>query len=112
LSKNLGPFILIIGLGCLAFSMFEFFTLEMWEEPKYFWLSFVGMPLIFIGFVLSGSRIQRFLLNQQRDNIRETMKVMGEGLREGLSQSNKICEKCSRRNEASANFCSHCGSAF
>jgi len=84
----------------------------MWEEPKYFWLSFVGMPLIFIGFVLSDSRIQRFLLKQQRDNIRETMKVMGEGLREGLNEPNKICEQCSSRNEASANFCSHCGSAF
>ena len=92
--------------------MFEFFALDMWEQPNYFWLGFVGIPLIFIGFVLSGSHIQRFLFNQQRDNLRETMKVMGEGLREGLRDPNKICGKCSRGNDTSANFCSHCGSAF
>jgi hypothetical protein len=92
--------------------MFEFLTLDMWENPKYFWLGFVAMPLIFIGFVLSAPRIQRFFLDRQRDNLRETMKVMGEGLREGLNVPCKNCEKCNHRNEASANYCSHCGTAL
>ncbi|NGQ94511.1 hypothetical protein G3578_04870 [Brevibacillus sp. SYP-B805] len=112
MSKNFGLFILIAGFVCLGFSMFEFLTLDMWETPKYFWLAFVALPLLFFGFVLSAPRIQRSLLNQQRDNIRETMKVMADGLREGLHATNKICEKCNHRNEASAIYCSHCGTAL
>lgn len=35
--KFIGPFVLFIGIGGLAFSMYEFLTLEFFEEPKYFW---------------------------------------------------------------------------
>jgi hypothetical protein len=112
LAKRLGPLVFTIGFVCLGVSLFEFFTLDEWETPHLFWLAFGGMPLIFIGFVLSGSSIQRFLLHQQRDHIRETMKVMGEGLREGLKETNKTCSNCSIFNETFANYCSNCGASL
>jgi hypothetical protein len=87
---------LIIGFVFIGISMFDFFTLDTSEEPKYFWMFFVALPLIFIGFVLNGPRIQKVMLEQQKDTIRETMKVMGEGLSEGINPVSKYCRNCGK----------------
>jgi hypothetical protein len=107
--KTFGVFLLLTGFGLLGFSMYDFFTLDTWEDPKYFWMGFVALPLIFIGFVLNGQRIQRAMFEQQKDNLRETMKVMGEGLREGLSPESKYCPSCGKSVKSEDKFCSSCG---
>jgi hypothetical protein len=91
--KNFGILLVLLGISLIGFAMYDFFTLDLWEEPKYFWMFFVGMPFIFIGLVLNGGRIQKAMLNQQKDNIRETMKVMGEGLNAGLKSEAAFCHE-------------------
>ncbi|MCA1029692.1 zinc ribbon domain-containing protein [Bacillus timonensis] len=112
--RLLGILLLLGGFGCLGFSIFDFFTLQGMEEPKYFWLGFVGMPMIFIGFVLNGSAIQRYMFNQQKDTLRDTMKVVGEGLREGLEpeSTSAFCTKCGHSVKRTDKFCSSCGGSL
>jgi ribosomal protein S27AE len=107
--EKLGALLFLLGLGCVGFALFEFFTVDMFEMPRYDWLPFIGIPLMFLGFVLSGARIQRFLLRQQKENIRETMKIMGEGLREGLESHKTYCPNCGNGVDTLAKFCSNCG---
>jgi hypothetical protein len=110
--KNLGVVLLIIGFVFIGIAMFDFFTLETWEEPKYFWMFFVALPLIFIGFVLNRPRIQKAMLEQQKDTIRETMKVMGEGLNAGINPVEKYCSNCGNGAPKEDKYCSKCGTAL
>ncbi|MFD2443788.1 zinc-ribbon domain-containing protein [Bacillus sp. CGMCC 1.16607] len=107
---------MLAGIGGIGFAMFDFFTLDTWEQPKYFWMFFVGAPLIFIGFVLNMGRIQRVMLDQQKDTLKETMKVMGEGFQEGLNSVEKIdgkfCSNCGKGVRKGDKFCSHCGTSL
>lgn len=52
--RTLGPVLLVIGAICLIAALVDFFTLQGFEEPKLFWLFFVALPFLFIGFVLTG----------------------------------------------------------
>jgi hypothetical protein len=104
--------LLIIGFVFIGISMFDFFNLDTSEEPKYFWMFFVALPSIFIGFVLNGPRIQRVMLDQQKDTIRETMKVLGEGLNAGINPVDKYCRNCGKGAPKEDKFCSGCGTAL
>ncbi|MHC0038101.1 zinc ribbon domain-containing protein [Pseudoneobacillus sp. C159] len=110
--QNFGVFLLLLGIGMMGFAGYDFFTLGTWEEPKYFWMFFVGGPLLFIGFVLNGARFQKTMLNQHKENIHETMKVMGEGLRAGLNAQDKFCSNCGNGASSEDKFCSKCGKSL
>ena len=53
--KTFGPLVLIVGLGFMATGMISFFSAfgSFDGFPKYFWCCFVGMPLMFIGIVMT-----------------------------------------------------------
>jgi hypothetical protein len=110
--ERLGVFLAFLGVGLMIVAGYDFFTLDLWEEPKYFWMFFVGMPLLFVGFVLNGPRLQRIMLEKQKDTIRETMKVMGEGINAGLNKVDKYCPHCGEGSAVDDNFCSKCGKAL
>jgi hypothetical protein len=109
--KFIGPLIILLGFVFLGVSLFDFLNTSGFESPKYFGLGFVGMPLIFIGFITAGPQIQRFLLRRNKESIRESMKIIGEGLREGLNVSDHYCSNCGHNLEQTANFCQKCGKA-
>ena len=46
--RTLGPIILGAGILCVVIAGVDFFTLDFFEEPKYSWLFFVGLPLLFV----------------------------------------------------------------
>lgn len=49
-----GPVILLIGTGCVTVAAAELFSgFGKFEPPRHIWLAFVGMPLMFVGSVLS-----------------------------------------------------------
>jgi len=93
--------------------------------PRWFWLGFVGLPLMFAGGVMSMfgwlgamARFQaregapvagetfNYMSGEVRDGVRDLAGAVGEGLRgEGL----KVCAKCGGRNNRDANFCQSCG---
>jgi ribosomal protein S27AE len=110
--KNVGVGLIVMGVVLTIIAGYDFFTLDMWEEPKYFWMFFVALPLIFIGLVLNGQRIQKAMFEQQKDTLRETMKVMGEGLNEGLSRKDKFCPNCGKSVSSEDKFCSECGNSL
>src|ERR1051325_3987273 len=47
-----GPIIFLLGLLCVLVATVELFTAGM-EPPRHFWLAFIGIPLMFVGGVLS-----------------------------------------------------------
>ncbi|MFY4774145.1 hypothetical protein [Metabacillus sp. RGM 3146] len=67
--KYLGPFLIFIGVAGFGFWVYDFFTAEF--APKYFWAGFVSIPIIFAGSILSMPAIQRSMLKQNGDIIRE-----------------------------------------
>lgn len=58
------------------------------------------------------TRLQKVMLEKQKDNIRETMKVMGEGLTAGLNKTDKYCPDCGAGSAIDDNYCSKCGKSL
>ncbi|WP_243299490.1 zinc ribbon domain-containing protein [Bacillus litorisediminis] len=108
--KKFGPLILIIGLAGFVIFLIDFASSDFFEEPKYFWVGFASMPVIFIGAVLSMPAIKQKYLKQNEEILREQMKIMGEAFREGFYEDNKkFCSNCGDLIEKQAKFCSICG---
>jgi len=107
--EKLGIVLVIIGIVCFGYSMFEISTGGIFEEPKYTWLPFIGIPLMFVGTVLSGPRIQKFLLRREEKNIRKAAGIIGQGLREGMQGNYAFCTNCGQIIDEKGNFCGHCG---
>ncbi|GAA0327810.1 hypothetical protein GCM10008967_17880 [Bacillus carboniphilus] len=110
--KIIGPFMIIIGLAGLGFSIFEFLTLDFHEEPKYFWMSFAAMPIIFVGFILTMPAIQRKILRENEGLIKGQSRIIGEGFKEGFVGKQKYCTNCGHSQNINAKFCSECGASF
>ncbi|MET3695850.1 hypothetical protein SAMN05877753_102621 [Bacillus oleivorans] len=104
--KKIGPLILLIGLAGFAVFLFDFVSADLLEEPKYFLVGFVSMPLIFIGAVMSMPSLQQKYLKQNEEILREQMKTMGEGFYEDRE---KFCSNCGDCIEKNAKYCSVCG---
>ncbi|NDI36543.1 zinc ribbon domain-containing protein [Chengkuizengella sediminis] len=131
--RVIGPIILFAGVISIVIAMVDFFTLEGFEQPKYFWLMFVGLPLIFVGLVISGlgygSAVARYqsreytpvvsdtfnhLSKQSSDGIRNISKAIREGAsQETDSQTKSLqCSKCGMVNEKDAKFCKNCAQSL
>ena len=124
--RTVGPIIFVIGLLCAIISAANLFTAD--GEPTLFWLGFVGLPLMFVGGVMSMFGWQAALLRyharegapvagetfnymagETREGIRDVAAAVGEGLR---GAARKTCAKCGAGNEADAKFCKACGAAI
>lgn len=110
--KFIGPFVLFIGIAGLGFSIYDFFTFNSWDGPKYFWVAFVAMPVIFVGFILTGIAYRGKLMTSNEEILRAQMKAVGQGLKEGFSDSGHYCSHCGHQLERDAKFCSECGKAL
>ncbi|WP_391201355.1 zinc-ribbon domain-containing protein [Psychrobacillus sp. L4] len=107
--KLIGPFIVLVGIAGLSFALYDFFTLDFFEMPHYSWLPFVSMPLIFVGFVLTGVAYRKKIQKLNEDILRDQMKAVGQGLKEGFSESGHFCSACGHQAERTAKYCSECG---
>ncbi|MGE7978982.1 zinc-ribbon domain-containing protein [Psychrobacillus sp. NPDC093200] len=110
--KFIGPIIMFAGICCLAIACFEFFTLEFFEEPQYFWLFFVGAPLIFFGFLLTGVGNYKKLKEINNEATREQMAAASKGWEEGQLKAEVYCSNCGHPVGKSFKFCSECGSSL
>ena len=133
--RVVGPVIALVGLTLIVVGTVDFFRAFGGDgPPKLFWCPFLGIPLLFVGVVLSGygymGQLMRYqaqemapvakdTFNYVADGTREGIKTVagaiGQGLREGgLSsgpQTMVRCHKCNALMEAEAKFCSRCGQA-
>jgi ribosomal protein L40E len=135
--RVVGPVVALAGLGFIIVDLVDFFHAfgGSGGEPKLFWCGFVGIPLLFVGAVLTSygymGKVMRYVaeetapvgkdtFNYLADGTREGIKTMagaiGGGLREGGlgggAQTMVRCHKCSALAPADAKFCSQCGHAL
>ncbi|WP_192797334.1 zinc ribbon domain-containing protein [Psychrobacillus glaciei] len=107
--KFIGPFIFLIGIAGLAFYFYDLFTSTSSEGPEYFWVGFVAMPVIFVGVILTAFAYRANITKLDEDLLRNKMRVVGQGLKEGLSDSGHYCSNCGHPSELDAKYCSECG---
>ena len=129
LFRRLGPLLLVSGVVCLIIAMVDFFTLDFFEEPKYFWLGFVGMPIIFIGSIVTyagyGQDAAKYMSREMAPVTSETFNYIAEETQEGVETVAKAvqrgkaevvqakkCPNCQTLNKVDANFCNECGASI
>ena len=107
--KIIGPTLVLAGVITSIIVFYQFATAEFHEDTNSFWLLFIAFPVIFVGFVLTAFGFHKEITQSNNDMIREQMKAVGEGIRQGLSEA-KFCMKCGASIPLDANFCPECGS--
>ncbi len=122
--RVLGPLIILVGVGCMLIAFIDFFTLGPFEEPKLFWLFFVAMPFLFIGFILSslgfGATVAKYQSREYAPVAKDTFNYLAKetksgvkevvnAVRSGGSDNGITCSGCHHDNPSNANFCNGCG---
>ena len=125
--RTIGPLILGAGVICMIISLKDFFTFDpFYEDPKYFFLGFVGMPLIAIGFSLTslgyGAKVAayqsremapvakdtfNYLANETTDSVEKIAQAAARGKSNVVEA--KQCSRCHELNKIDAKFCNECG---
>ena len=126
---RIGP--ILLGLGVLLTIIgFASFFLAFGN----FWCAFLGMPLMFVGGVMSSygfmGKMMRYQAQEMapvakdtfnymadgtKDGIRTVASALGQGLSEGglgfggATDTKVRCHKCNALTEVDAKFCSACG---
>lgn len=130
-----GPVVAMAGLGFMIVGFADFFRAFGGSgEPRLFWCLFVGMPLLFVGLVLSSygymGKVLRYTAEEMAPAGKDTFNYMAEGTREGIktvagaigqglregglggSQTMVRCHKCNALTQADTKFCGQCGQAL
>jgi ribosomal protein L40E len=113
------PGVLMIGIGLISF----FLSAGSFQEPKLFFLIFLGMPFTFVGSVLLGLGYMKSYANYAskelrpiaKDNINYiiegTKESVGSLIRETKTEKNR-CSNCGEYNDQDARFCDNCGKSL
>lgn len=124
--RILGPTILGIGILCSFIAAIDLLTLSPFEEPKYFWLFFIGFPLLAIGFYICslgfGAAIVKYqsreiapiakdTINYLANETKDGIETIAEAVQKGKSTvvEAKLCNHCKELNKIDAKFCNECG---
>lgn len=130
---------LVIGIILIAFFIGSFFDqrgqmgdnifpISRFNEPRID-LAFIGMPLIFIGFLFTSlgfagdvlryqaeevAPVSKDVINYMVDGTKDSIKTVVRSIKEGLSNddtSNQkvICVRCQTENDSDAKYCDNCG---
>lgn len=94
----IGPAILIAGLLCLIVAGISFFaSIGSFSPPRFFWLAFVGIPLLFIGSVLSMygfmGAVFRFAAGEVAPVAADSVNYMAEETKGGVETVAKAAAK-------------------
>ncbi len=124
-----GPLILLVGALFLIVGVGSFFmSFGGFGPPRYFWCVFVGMPLIFIGKVMSVAgfagavaRYQageyapvakdtfNYIADESEVGVRTLASAVGQGLRGETNQAVLQCPACGSDNDPGSKYCDQCG---
>jgi len=134
--RRLGVSLLILGGVLVVIGIVSFFlAIGGTEPPRYFWCAFVGMPIGFVGLVLSSygfmGSIMRYSAGQMAPVGKDTFNYMAHGTKEGLQPVASaigeglragsparaggvqvLCHKCNHANAPESKFCSQCGASL
>ncbi len=137
--RVLGPIILIIGILFIISGIRSFIGMDNSPSPSYigdsrpednFFHSFIGMPLVFVGVVMSmfgymgkvaryqaselapvGKDVANYMMDNTQDSVRGFAGAIGEGLSQGRTETKnqKHCLQCGNDLDEDSQFCDQCG---
>ena len=125
-----GPLVLGLGLIFLIVGMVSFFSsMGSFEPPRLFWCCFVGMPLMFVGGVMTSTGYMGAMLRYQAAEAapvgKDTFNYVAEGTKPGIrnvaqaivegvksGEKPKYCSQCGTANDSDSKFCKSCGRAL
>jgi hypothetical protein len=135
--RTIGPLVLIAGVICTIGGGISFFSAFGGDEPpRYFWLCFIGLPLMFFGFTLSQlgymGAAARYMAGEAAPVAADTVNYMAdetkgavetvaksvargivEGIEDGKTASEKrFCPHCRLPVKTDFMFCPKCGKAI
>ena len=94
--RIVGPLVFLTGLICVIIAGAELINSGM-EPPRHFWLAFVGMPLMFVGFVLSSygfmGAVARFAAAEVAPVAADSVNYMAEETKGGVETVAKAAAK-------------------
>ena len=90
--RVIGPVIFIVGLIFMIVGLVSFFIAFGGHGfPRLFWCCFVGLPLLWLGSVLSGAGFigaaARYLAGESAPVAKDTFNYMADGTKEGVKHS-------------------------
>ena len=120
-----GPVVLGLGVIFMLIGIGNFFSAASSREfPSYFWCMFVGMPLVFVGVVMTNigyfGAVARYMAGETAPVSKDTFNYMADGTKEGIrditgaikdgiSGDFVSCPYCKESNDSDAKFCNECG---
>ena len=128
-----GPIILAVGGLFMLVGLVSFFSAfgAGMGPPRFFWCFFVGMPLLFVGVVMTnfgymgaifryqagevapvGKDTFNYMADGTQPGVRTIAAAIGAGLAEGANREKTNCPKCEHANDLEARFCHECGAAI
>jgi ribosomal protein L40E/uncharacterized membrane protein len=126
--RTIGPLVLAIGVLFMIIGFVDFFSSMgmQFGGPNLFWCFFVGMPLLFVGVVMTsagyagtvaryqaaeiapvGKDVINYMATETKDSIGSLVRSIHDGSNE--QESLVKCRKCNEENEMDAIYCNHCG---
>ncbi len=127
---GLGLLLIAIGFGSLFSGFSSFGGGDPFGPPRHFWCVFAGMPLLFVGVVMSmfgfmgavaryqagevapvGKDTFNYLAEETQGGVKTVATAISAGLAEGRASTEKTtpCPKCHHLNDGEAKFCDECG---
>ena len=84
-----GPLLLALGLLFVIIGLVSFFAaMGSFEPPRYFWCGFVGMPLMFVGTVMTMfgyfGALQRYVVGESAPVAKDVVNYMGANTQPGV----------------------------
>lgn len=133
--RVIGPLVFIAGLLCLIGGMVSFFSAFGGDgPPRFFWLCFVGMPLMFVGGVLSklgylgavaryvageaapvATDTINYVADETRGAVETVAKSAAKGIAEGTESGRGLtsyCPHCGMGVKPDFQFCPKCGKSL
>jgi RNA polymerase subunit RPABC4/transcription elongation factor Spt4 len=138
LFRVLGPIILGLVILLIVISMVDFFScFGSMRTPRFIWMPFLGIPMLFVGGVLSqfgyAGKVARYMAQEMapvgkdtfnymadgtKDGIKTVATAVGQGLAQGAAAlggamgAKVTCRTCKALVDAAAKFCPQCGGAM
>lgn len=110
--RTLGPVLLALGLVLTAVALVSFAMAFGGEgPPRLFVLAFAGLPLVFVGGVMTMYGYMGAVANYQARELHPSVRRVSSAVREGLTpESGAVrCSACGADSGMDARFCDQCG---
>ena len=130
--RTIGPLVLGVGILCSIIAAVDFFSTvssTSFEGPQYFWLFFIGFPLIGLGSSLCklgyGADLAKYQSRELAPVAKDTFNYIANEATDGVEAITravqkgkstvveaKVCNNCQELNKMDAKFCNECGQAL